>query len=521
MKKSFNTSKKAVDRNPINIHSNTKTERQNVSIQKWQYGGYKGILHITQRFGKTRLGIKAAEVYLKYPTSKMVLIVAPSEAVVHQWNDELFSYQSEVGMDKRRVNVVSFTSYKRMELHILSIYSFIIYDEIHKYITDDGMYCINRDVKTHHIMGLTGTLPNEDVFARTLKPILQVLDVISEQEATDNKWINQYDEYNISLNFTYNEQYDYVRYSKFITETTTLFKNMHKHLNGLKFENNEYFGFKNDYAVIAACRRGAKDIRSGVYIKPNVIRDYIASSKGWSIRLNLHTKYDANIDEYWAPLNIYNRVTTFMDFVEKRNTLIGTSRTKLKTIIELVKDSINVPTIIYVHSTDFAEEVVDTINNVTRQKCAIAYHSQIKSRPLINPETKDYYLYKSGIKKDSPKIFGKTSLKKMYLEGLQLGTYKILVTVSSLNEGLNVPKLSRVILTAGSQNNITYAQRKARVFTIDPNNLEKESIVFNIFFDNFMFRNKTHISRDKTKLLERQRYNECTPTFMRGTDLFK
>jgi len=518
MKQTFNTTKPAV-KNPVNIYSNTRTERQHVSIQKWQYGGYKGILHITPRFGKTRLGIKAAEVYLSYPNTKQVLVITPSQPVVNQWNDELFNYESTKGLNKSHIQVISFNSYKNLTEKTLALYGLLIYDEIHKYITDNALVRLRNDIPRKSVIGLTGTLPDDKTFSRTLQPLLPVLDVITEKEATDNKWINPYTEYNVALNFKFTDQYNYVKYSKFITETNQLFKNMSHHLNKLKLPDNVYFGFKSDYAVIVACKRGAKNINNGKYIQPNVVRDYIGASKGWSTRLDLHRSSEVSIDTYWSSLNIYNRVSTFMDFVEKRNTIIGTSNVKLQAILKIIETSIDVPTIIYVHSTDFAEEVVETINNVNNQKIAIAYHSQIKSRPLINPETNEYYLYKSGAKKDSPKIFGKTLLRRMYLEGLQKGLFKILVTVASLNEGLNVPKLARVILTAGSQNNITYQQRKARVFTIDPENLAKESTVINLYFDDFLFKGVQQISRDKIKLLKRQKDNNSTPIYIRQTDI--
>jgi len=502
--------------NPVNKYAGTRTERQQIAIEKWQRNGYKGTLDIIPRFGKTRLGIMAAKIYNNYYPKTSILVVVPNANLVNQWLDEIKAFENEKLSNK--MFVITRNVYNDMNT---KSFGFIIYDEVHKYLTSIATYSkLTEDMAISSTvgLGLTGTIPSDKYQYNKLNSILPIIDKISESEAIKNNWINKYDEYNLGLIMSHDEKVNYIKYSKFITSTLNLFKGLSKQMNSLKLPNNEYFGFKSDYDVITACLAGAYDINNRMRLKGNIIRDYIAASMGWSNKLNLHEDYDAQIDVYWSPTNIFNRVKTFNEFVRDRNELLNSSLIKLEAVLNIINSDYEIPTIIYTGNVDFAEELVQAINNSIGLDCAIAFHSKITSRPIIDDATGEYFTYKSGAKKGLPKLFGATLLKRKYMEGLNNGKYKVLITVDSLNEGLNVPKLSRVILTAGTLSSSTYKQRKARVLTLDPNNLEKESKVINIYFDDFNYNNELIISRDKTKLLSRQAENEAVPTFIRSTD---
>ena len=497
-----------------NIYISNKSERQEVGIIKWNKSHGKGLLNYVPRFGKTRTALMIIEKLFDSSKhfNKNVLIVAPNITVAKQWefNINTFGFKNH----KEKIDVVT-RNLLNMSL-CNKAYLLTIYDEVHKYVTTDKTYgkMIKQNEMSKFLLSLTGSLPNDKIQLNRILEMTPIVDVITEDEAIENKWIAPYKEYNIPLDFPADIQREYYKYSEFITDTLNLFRGSAKLVNNIKVYKDIYFGFKSDYDVLTACYTGRKDLTSNRYIQPNEVRDIVAKSNGWNVTLNLHDNYDKQIEEYWSPDAIFRRAKTFNEFVRLRKELIDTHRDKLKAILAIIKDSINKETIIYTASIDFAEEIASTINRIHGDNVAITYHSKVPSKPLIDPSTGDFFRYKSGAKKGLPKVFGQTLLKKHYIEGIKQGVHKILVTVESLNEGLDIPNLKRVISIAGTRNAITHKQRTARVKTIDQNDLLKEGKVYNIFFNDFLYKKEYIKSVDKTKLLLRQSNNINEPEYM-------
>jgi superfamily II DNA or RNA helicase len=498
--------------NTDNIHITNKTERQELAVEKWRIAKGRGTMNFVPRFGKTRTAIMIINKLLASHKHiiKDILIVVPNIQVRSQWLHEFEIHNINIS----NIKVLTRNLFNKISTD--NNYLLIVFDEIHKYFTTNVTTNKIIDISNNSkfILGLTGTLPNNKEHLKSLLNIAPVIDTITETEAIANNWITSYDEYNIPLKFPSDSRYTYGKYSEFITDTLQLFKGNAKLVNGLNIYNDIYFGFKSDYDVITACYVGRKDLTSGRYIKPNEVRNIIGKANGWSVTLNLHDSYDKQIEQYWSPDAIYNRVRTFNDFIRQRKNLINSHTDKIEAIIELIKNDFNKETLIYTGSIEIAEELADTINNIVGNNIAITFHSKIPSRPIINIENGDYFRYKSGAKKGLPKIFGKTKLKELYINGIKGGIYKILITVESLNEGLNIPNLKRVISIAGTRNNITHKQRSARVKTIDELDLNKVGKIYNIYFDDFTYNNNIIKSVDKTKLLERQKNSESIPQFM-------
>lgn len=90
-----------------------------------------------------------------------------------------------------------------------------------------------------------------------------------------------------------------------------------------------------------------------------------------------------------------------------------------------------------------------------------------------------------AIKNGEPKRLGKTSLKKLAIEGIKNGTYKYLFTAQSLNEGLTIENIEQVITTGGSCNSNTHGQRVARGKTYNYMNPNKNCVIINLYIDDF------------------------------------
>lgn len=288
-----------------------------------------------------------------------------------------------------------------------------------------------------------------------------------------------------------------------ISETLETFGGLHKVINQ-EFRNKV---FDSDFALVLASFTGYnyKDRNgSSTFIKPTVIRNMLASLMGWTRDMPLDNDYNKRINNLWNPDNIYERAKKFKDFVRQRNDILIHNRPKINAVIEILKTN-SVPTICFNESIAMVTDLADYFS-----KDGIPFHSAIESRYVINPETGVPYTYKNG----EPKRLGKTSLKKLAIEGIKNGTYKYLFTAQSLNEGLTIENIEQVITTGGSCNSNTHGQRVARGKTYNYMNPNKNCVIINLYIDDFKIGDKDVRSRDKQKLTQRQQDSENVPIWV-------
>ena len=459
------------------IEDKSKTQRQLIGVDKFLLAG-RGTLNYVMRFGKTFTGVLIINRFIKQ-NKKNILILTPSEAVTNIWIKTLNGYNIEA-------KVLSINAAMNIE-H--SIYDLVIIDEIHKFTSDKRYEFISEVLQTNSLLGLTGTYPSGLDKAK-LDSICPIIDVITEKEALDNKWICPYKEYNIYLKFTPLDEEKYLVYTKAIREILDLF-------NGCKnlFDSNMFY---TDSQVVECCAVGYKSKHG--YVKPAVLRTELARRKGWSLELDITKSYDKMISDNWSPMAIEEHAKYYMEIVRLRNQLMIDNPVKLNAVLEIYKRFPN-RTILFNESTDFADDISEAINHLY-PNTSICYHSNIESKLLLD-ENNQPVMTKTG----KQKVIGKTLLKRIAIEGLTTGKYNVLSTARALDEGLDVPAINQVICTAGTANPMQYKQRSARGKTVDIYNTEKVTTIFNLAFDDVFTEGKIIKSRDKTKLNIRQQGN--------------
>jgi superfamily II DNA or RNA helicase len=386
----------------------------------------------------------------------------------------------------------------------------LILDEVHKFTTSARFGIVEgRYIKyTNGILGLTATYPGGEK-GDALSKYLPVIDKISYKEAFENKWVSGITEYNLSLSLSKLDKMRYVKFSKHISETISLFRMLH-----LYFKNGNRLLFKNDYELIMACFRGHQVYKpdgTRIWIKSKVFRDNVAALKGWHSKLDLSDASNYDLDLIWNPTYLEIRIKQFKDFIDKRNQLLFNNDIKLNTVLQILKKETRT-TLCFNHSVEFAEKITFMLNkNIYMDgilEIAQTYHSSIPSKIKINHETGDYYRNVSGKKKGLPKVIGTRVLKRLILEDLDAGRCKIISTVQSLREGISIPKLQQIITTSGDTNPVTYMQTIGRGMTINPEDSDKKVNIINLYFDDFVYDDKLVFSRDKQKLIARQAKNE-------------
>jgi superfamily II DNA or RNA helicase len=241
---------------------------------------------------------------------------------------------------------------------------------------------------------------------------------------------------------------------------------------------------------------------------------------GWSPELDLTTEYGKSRNTNWHPEVIKRTAANFVDFVAKRNEIIINNDIKLNLVVEIFK-RYPVTTICFNESVALASKIAETINKTSGQdrNVAIVYHSKVESQPIWDTGLRDYIRYSSGQKAGEPKLFGKDTLRRLALEGLFDGTYKLLSTARALDEGTDVPTIEQVITTAGTANPIQYEQRSGRGKRVDAYNPNKITKIFNIYINDFIGSSGKLIpSRDKQKLINKQKERNSSIIWLENLD---
>lgn len=489
----------------------TKRDRQIEGASKWRNARGIGTFYWTPRFGKTYGAIEfIINPHLNVNVENCVIIIVPSEIIAQQWETTLRSFANDL------TRIAFYTaSYFSSNPDFSTECTLLIVDELQKFLTPERKSMIDGTrVKHHYRLGLTGTYPSVD----WMKELYPIVDIITEDEAIEKKWISPFLEYNWLLELPETDKAKYERFSGPISETLEMFKPL---LNVLVREGNTRI-FNDEFSLIMACKNGFSAISlSGIkkWITYDQLCNTISLMLGWHIHLDLTVPANKELAMLWAPSMIHNRAKVFIDFVRKRNDVLIDNNVKLEAVAEIISRN-TVPTIIFNESTAFADRLTEYLNARFNGTYTVAcYHSQIDSKLMIDPTTGDYFKFSTGERAGLPKTLGKDSIKKIVIQGFRDGYYDALCTAKSLDEGLDIPKIEQVICTGGTTNPMTYQQRTARGKSVDYYNPDKITKIYNLVFDDFINSTAELIkSRDKTKLILRQSETGSTIKWLKNLD---
>lgn len=478
----------------------TKSERQEICINKWKNNLGRGTLNLIMRFGKTRVAQLISErCNYKVPDCKIIIIVpnditlqnAKQNMVVNE-NTKVYTFNSYLNHIKESGN--------HDECYLLII------DEVHKLLNLD-LYNHIALIKSKFMLALTGAVLSKIDNSKLNALNCPVIDYIGENEALKEKWIADYREYNLAVELDENEKERYAKFTELISESLSAFNGVQNRINttlGIKL-------FDSPFALLLSCFVGKtykdKNGRTN-FIKPTVLRNMCADLQGWNKDLDMTVEYNQQLDKYWNPDNIYERAKIFKSYIKSRNDILIHNRAKKDCVIKLL-DRFNLPTICFNESIAMVDELADHYPTD-----GIPYHSAIESRYVINKETGDYYRTLKG----EPKTFGKIGLKKLAIEGMKNGDYKYLFTAKSLVEGTTIENIEMIITTGGSTNPNTHDQKVARGKTYDYANPNKVCIIVNLYIDDFKIDDKEVLSQDKKKLIMRQSQSQIMPIWVQNIE---
>lgn len=477
------------------IYSISRTKRQHESADIWKNSKGKGTLNLIMRFGKTKVAKIIYDKCKEKNKDLKTIIIIPNSITRNNILTEF-----EKNDNTKILSIFEFVNEYNNKVKFSC--DLLILDEVHRFLSDSYISKINS-INCKFKLGLTGAkLSKDDI--KYLKDLeIPIIDSISEIEAISNGWISPYIEYNLPVELRDNDKNSYAEYSKRISDTVHLFNGMHISVNKVLKADI----FDTPFSLALSCFTG-KSYYNYPFIKPDVLRNIVASCAGWKKDMIIQNDYDRKINQYWNPDNLYERCKLFKEYIKNRNEILINNRNKIDKVIEVIKYN-DVPTICFNESTKMVDVLVEYFHID-----GIGYHSNIESRFVWDKTLNDIIRTKDG----RPKKIGKTGLKNLAIKGMKDGTYKYLFTAKALNEGLTIENIEQVITTGGSTNPTTHDQRIARGKTLDYSNPNKCCIIVNLYIDDFYINDILVKSRDKQKLILRQSKSEIEPIWINSIE---
>ena len=469
----------------------TKINRITEGINKWRDSVGKGTFVYPARFGKTLSGIMLLRRMFVKNKELKVIIGTKNSISKEQWTKQInFEFPHS------NIEVCTYNQIVVNKNFRLQYYDLFIADEIHNLFSIEFIKILKQQFFSYkYILGLTATPPSNKEY----NILCPTVDYIEVQEAIDNDWIVNYKEINVALQLSSTDKERYYEFSKIMKtmfgSNDSLFKGMVSRIPGI----NSKFLFKDDYDVLISCYSGKKTFDvfgKSLYIPAYQCREAVAKAMGWDVNLNLNIEYNRERDLYWNPSAIEENVRNYVEIQRRRNEIICSNPIKRDAIVAIY-NKYKLPCICFNDNIMFAESVSKLIDN------SFCYHSKLSKVNLIDYTTGNYYTNK---KDGTIKSFGLKRIRDYLISNFKTGNIKFISTVEALDESLDVQNISLVITSTGSVNPIQYKQRVSRANTKDINNENKEAIIINLYFDDFVINDYEVVkSRDKTKLILRQK----------------
>lgn len=189
----------------------TRSERQNLAVQKWISAGCRGTLSHPTGFGKTREALAAIKLFLSKNKGKTILIVVPTEYLKLQWMQELGKNNL---FHEVTVEIINSAIKKHEKV------DFLVIDEVHR-VPADTFFTVFKERDPSIVLGLSATFNRLDGKHELLRRYCPVCDVITINEAVNNKWLSSYREYKVVIEPE--DIADYRYYNQQFNETFSFF----------------------------------------------------------------------------------------------------------------------------------------------------------------------------------------------------------------------------------------------------------------------------------------------------------
>lgn len=444
-----------------------RLKRQEAQVQKWiTEGGCTAVLEAVTGYGKTFVAILAIKrLHKKYPQA-VIDVVVPSNPLYNDWMREKTGHIAVHQL--HNVNVFIVNTYIRFGLREISL---LIADEIHRFASEEFIrifevsQCVKKaDWKKGNtmILGLSATLERLDGKHTLIEEYCPVFDTVGMEEAQREGYISNYRIFNWGLELTEEDREEYQKWHDIF--------------------NNSFGKFERFFELAMACAKGKnvpsklrvsvfKENKENPSLSETVMEDIWKTSQEWQFWYAQKQDWDGEKNSFWSPSSIATYAQQFLKSMRNRKTFIYRAEIKFISVVELFK-KFNVKTMIFSEDTKFADRITEALGDACQ-----SYHTNITSQ-YIRVET----ISKKGIISYKDKKIGKDKVKEMILEDFKKPDGIMAISsIRSLKEGFDYAGVRLVIMASYNSSKREDTQTKGRGTRKDYANLDKTTIIVNLF----------------------------------------
>lgn len=389
----------------------TKDERQQITFDKWITNNKNGIIQGSTGYGKTYMAINKMIAHVKsMDINSTILVVVPSISLQKDWirrSNEYSNVQVVV------INTVIKNNYK-VDLLVL--------DEIHNFAAKTFSKVFNV-INYKMLLGLSPKLDRSDDRHSIILQHTKIIDDIPLKECISNGWIANYTVEKIPITLSDKDRY---ALKKFDLE----FKRLSEELS----PNGNSFKAANSAIKCIQAYRWYVSIRTGKFFSKEAI-------EGQLKKLNRSSELDVILSSKFRTINrdeakpLVDRALIAKDYfkvVMGRKSLLHINDSKFDKTIELLNEYKHKKIILFSKSIIFLERI---------------------SKNLDLPHS--IYHSKMGIK-----------AKRKSLDEYVSNKTNIMLSVDSLNEGLDIPSIEVAIFSAYNSSKTQSIQKNGRILRL-------------------------------------------------------
>jgi len=177
----------------------TKDQMQLRIVNTWVEKGYRGTFIAVTGVGKTRTAIRAIERYRNLHPNASVIITVPTLYLQSQWELELKKFHVEFNTRVLVNNTASTHKY---------VCDLLICDEVHT-LGAEGFFEVFNTIRYNALFCITATLERSDNRHQFILAKSPIIATVGLNEAIRNKWVSEFEIYNLPVPFTDKEKEKY------------------------------------------------------------------------------------------------------------------------------------------------------------------------------------------------------------------------------------------------------------------------------------------------------------------------
>ena len=201
----------------------------------------------------------------------------------------------------------------------------------------------------------------------------------------------------------------------------------------------------------------------------------LAKENGWVEDFNGSDSFAVQVDKEYNPDELMRKATTFFSIAKHRRDLIDMCDNKCNAVVDIIKNNPGKQILVVSNRGEGAAKISDYIR---QQGIECGDYHDCLDDTYLKDENGDYIIYKSGVNKGKPKLFGSQAQSSLSERLFNRHIYNVLSIKSSSNKKLKTA-IDLIIFTSPLCDNIVEFKKRFTDICINES-ITKEYIVYAI-----------------------------------------